>query len=659
MKNSLFSLSCFLLLSGMGADVHAQVRAPWKVTPLHRGRFAWLGEMSPDRAIVVVGGRCESGEKCTGVRAGVLSNTGKMLVSPRFEKILFLMKEGFVFEEKGLQGLVDWEGKNLIAAGSHIFSRNGKYLMLRNRANRRTSVHERTGRSLFGEVDQVLRVHEDLIWVRRNGKIGAFGLDHKNVFVPRYDGVRWVAPGVVALKSGKSWGLFSRDGRQIAPFRTAAFGASARGLIEFNEGGACGDSVDDCAGGREGVISTEGRIVLPARYGCIQFTEAQGRVEIRAGVTPPGGRSGVEKKCAAGPWQLFDGMGKPLLPKPMGFVEPFGGSTWTRAVKQGSCDNTGTCTKGKWGLVDRTGRELTGFRYDWIEESDRFPLAFFSGGRWGLLQADYTELSGPRFESVQVDAEAVRFKENGRWGLMTSSGIVLVAPFAEAFLRFENGLARYRENGKWGLITPGGIRVGKPVHTALGHPVERHYRLFSTSQRCSVPLGQVKSDAVLRIAGKDVVWEGRYTSGIVRTENRFGVLDATGRILVPERYAAVFVERSGTTVPGPIGGAVGALTDGKVPAGGQAPDGEAPLIWFVLVEGGTCNADLFCEKSKWGLADAEGRVVQPVDKSFLAMQPGNLVRVPEGGTCRTFRFEVTSCTPDTTWALSGLTYAGK
>jgi hypothetical protein len=96
-----------------------------------------------------------------------------------------------------------------------------------------------------------------------------------------------------------------------------------------------------------------------------------------------------------------------------------------------------------------------------------------------------------------------------------------------------------------------------------------------------------------------------------------------------------------------------------VPAGGQAPDGEAPLIWFVLVEGGTCNADLFCEKSKWGLADAEGRVVQPVDKSFLAMQPGNLVRVPEGGTCRTFRFEVTSCTPDTTWALSGLTYAGK
>ncbi len=636
MKRHLLSLFAFLLLSGTVDEGLAQERSPWKVTPLHRDRYAWLGEMSPDRAMVVAGGKCESAEKCSGGRAGVLSGDGKVLLTPRFEKILFVMREGAAFEEKGLQGLVGWDGRILIAAGSHILSRNGKYLMLHNRASRRTAVFDRAGRPIFGEVEQFLRVHEDLIWVRRNGKIGAFGPDRKNVFVPRYDGVRWVAPGVVALKSGKSWGLFSREGRQISPFRAAAFGASSGGLIEFNEGGTCGDAVDDCVGGREGVITTEGRIVLPARYGCIQFTEAQGRVEIRAGVQPPGGRADVERKCAAGPWQLFDGAGKPLLPKPLGFVEPFAGRPWTRAVKQGSCDNNGTCKTGKWGLVDRAGKALTGSGYDWIEESDRFPLAFLSDGRWGLLQSDYTELSGPRFQSVQVDAEAVRFKENGRWGLMTLSGIVLVAPFAEVILRFENGLARYREDGKWGLITPGGSRVGRPVHTAIQHPFEKRFRLFSTSPRCSVPLGPGKTDALLRIQGRDVVWEGRYASGTVCTENRFGVLDAAGRILVPERHTAVFVERSM-----------------------KSPDDPAPTIWFVLVEGGTCTAELSCEKSRWGLADTEGRVVVPPGKAFLSVQPGNLLRVAEGGSCKTFRAEVSSCTPETTWGLSGLTSQGK
>ena len=83
---------------------------------------------------------------------------------------------------------------------------------------------------------------------------------------------------------------------------------------------------------------------------------------------------------------------------------------------------------GKWGLIDRTGRELLPCAYDEIEI---FPkencAAVREGSKWGLVDAEGKILAKPEWEEVQPLVNGfIPVKKDGKWGYADASGKLVI-----------------------------------------------------------------------------------------------------------------------------------------------------------------------------------------------------------------------------------------
>ena len=82
----------------------------------------------------------------------------------------------------------------------------------------------------------------------------------------------------------------------------------------------------------------------------------------------------------------------------------------------------------KWGLIDRTGRELLPCAYDEIEV---FPkeecVAVRQGSNWGLVDAQGKFLAEPGWEAVQQFVNGfIPVKKDGKWGYADASGNLVI-----------------------------------------------------------------------------------------------------------------------------------------------------------------------------------------------------------------------------------------
>ncbi|MFM6131506.1 MAG: WG repeat-containing protein, partial [Sphaerospermopsis kisseleviana] len=118
---------------------------------------------------------------------------------------------------------------------------------------------------------------------------------------------------------------------------------------------------------------------------------------------------------------------------------------------------------GKWGLIDRTGRELLPCAY---EEIEIFPkencAAVREGSKWGLVDAEGKILAKPEWEEVQPLVNGfIPVKKDGKWGYADASGkLVIPCTWDNAWRFSAAGTAvvtkETREGGKRGYIDKSG-----------------------------------------------------------------------------------------------------------------------------------------------------------------------------------------------------------
>ena len=120
----------------------------------------------------------------------------------------------------------------------------------------------------------------------------------------------------------------------------------------------------------------------------------------------------------------------------------------------------GVKLNGKWGFIDKTGKEVIPFKYD-------FACAFSGGlakvrlnGKWGFIDETGREICPCKYAAADIFSEGLAQVElNGKVGYIDTTGEEVIPCKYDYAYEFKDGFARVELNGKWGYID----RTGREV----------------------------------------------------------------------------------------------------------------------------------------------------------------------------------------------------
>ncbi len=135
------------------------------------------------------------------------------------------------------------------------------------------------------------------------------------------------------------------------------------------------------------------------------------------------------------------------------------GQTWICALLLGMADKREkaqgmavVCLNDKWGLIDRTGKELFALKYKvyFTEGLAKIRL----NGKWGFINKSGRIVIPPRYDGFQIfEKGIIRIKLNGKWGFIDKTRQIVISPkYDELGWPFDEGLTEIRLNDKWGII---------------------------------------------------------------------------------------------------------------------------------------------------------------------------------------------------------------
>ena len=202
------------------------------------------------------------------------------------------------------------------------------------------------------------------------------------------------------------------------------------------------------------------------------------------------------------------------------------------------------CLNGKWGFIDKVGREVVPYRYD-----DAYPFTegmaiVKMNGKYGYIDKSGREVVPCRYDHAYPFTEGMAIvKMNGKYGYIDKSGREVVpCRYDDASYLYE-GFAKVRINGKWGYID----RSGEVVPC----------RYDDASDFCE-GMARVEMNGkygYIDISGREVVpcryddaYDFREGFASVKMDGKWGYINRLGREVVPCRYNSAIVAWGGFIV---------------------------------------------------------------------------------------------------------------
>jgi hypothetical protein len=311
--------------------------------------------------------------------------------------------------------------------------------------------------------EAVHHVEGEVYGFREKGKLIWFNNSGNNVGLPAADSIRPEDPGSgCRIKTTDGWGYF--DLRTKSKLHEGWFEKA----LEWESGLAC---VKNSVGW--GVLNQQGKWIVQPQFEAARIQTLNNKAFIH-----------MKTKDGFG---LTSHTGKVILP-------PSFDNIWLandRVVK--------VMKKKKWGLVDISGKELSGFAYDNMsfgEGQPEFPAIVEKAGRQGLLSEKGVEIVKPekaewryagegkyvrksinwRFYNANAQAlgeqewdefkpfenNAAPVRQGTAWGFVGANGKILIQPAFEDVSGFAGNAAYFKQNGKWGAMNRAGKVLLKP-----------------------------------------------------------------------------------------------------------------------------------------------------------------------------------------------------
>lgn len=313
--------------------------------------------------------------------------------------------------------------------------------------------------------------------------------------------------------------------------------------------------------GKWGFKDASGRVVVQPRYEFAPGTFSEGMVIVRNS-----GLSGTG---------FVDAGGREIAPPMYTTAYPF--TNGVALACKGGRDIYGT--GGKWGVIDKNGKEVIPFIYDRMSgnfEGDSYVIAqqgsqslmfdktgkqvtfpefeyvtgnFYKtayapaskGGKWGLIDKKGKVVIPMEYEAVSLEAEGlVPVKKDGKWGYMDLKGQWKIQPQFEYAPQFSKGFATPKLNGKHGCINAQG-KVTIPFEYDFAYPTLKTAPLVVLQKKgenyTSVKgLANPLTGKILAPVKYESIYDFYDGVAQVKAGKKYGFIDSTGKEVVPVIY---------------------------------------------------------------------------------------------------------------------------
>ena len=363
------------------------------------------------------------------------------------KKILFLLKltlllcsftglaqpKYFIFEEKGKLGLVDLQGKTVLAPTFNSIEEKQPYFFACSKTKGCSVYNGNLQLVLKGGYNSIELGCEGQFIVKKDGKYGVVSEKGAIILPLKYSNINSNKNGYT-VKLNQEAGLFNSEGKEIIP-------------ISYHW--VYTDKIDDNIpivaelNGKEGYINTKNEWVIPPTYrdafafrqGLAKVMEVRDYIYINlkgepviqdfdANVIEPSDNTyivGVRKKCK---YMVYDLNGN-LLDTYDGFINNWSGNA-IFGVKKG----------GKWGYIDGYGKVIIPLEYEEVGNFSEGLAAVRKDGKWGYINLK---------NEVVIPFE------------FTNRGVS----------SFKNGVAEYYTDGGIGLINLKGEIIAEPKYDSI------------------------------------------------------------------------------------------------------------------------------------------------------------------------------------------------
>ena len=354
------------------------------------------------------------------------------------KKILFLLKQTlllcsftglaqpkyFIFEEKGKLGLVDLQGKTVLAPTFNSIEEKQPYFIACSKTKGCSVYNENLQLVLKGGYNSIELGCEGQFIVKKNGKYGVVSEKGAIILPLKYSNINSNKNGYT-VKLNQKAGLFNSEGKEIIPINyhwvyTDKIDDNIPIVAELNESKA-------------GYINTKNEWVIPPTY-LYAFAFRQGVARVKKGrnymyinlkgepviqdfdnyviqnyVIEPSDNTyivGVRKECK---YMVYDLNGN-LLDTYDSFINNWSGNA-IFGVKKG----------GKWGYIDGYGKVIVPFEYQEVNNFSEGLASVRKDGKWGYINPK-NEIVIP----IEFTNKEVGFFKNGGAEYYTDRGAGLI-----------------------------------------------------------------------------------------------------------------------------------------------------------------------------------------------------------------------------------------
>ena len=201
---------------------------------------------------------------------------------------------------------------------------------------------------------------------------------------------------------------------------------------------------------------------------------------------------------------------------------------------------------GKAGVATRDGRVLALGEYESIEDFHEGRAWVRVGGRFGVIDEEGILVGSPRdLENAQQFRGGYAFvKAGGRWGVVDRDGLEVLPPtWDELALTSTDSLMAARTGKLWGLIERSGTTLIPPRFEKIGRPLPPMIFAVEAGQPVYVrPDGTIAFRVACPREG-EVLGTSFFTekSAVVRCGDRDGLIDVQGNFLLEPEWDGIMV----------------------------------------------------------------------------------------------------------------------
>ena len=192
---------------------------------------------------------------------------------------------------------------------------------------------------------------------------------------------------------------------------------------------------------------------------------------------------------------------------------------------------------GKWGFIDKTGREVIPCKYDWVNLFLKGLAKVCLNWKWGFVDTTGKEVIPCKYDEVNVFSKglsAVRL--NGKYGFVDTTGREICPCKYDWVTDFCEGLARVQLNDKMGIIDKSGREICPCKYDSIYNFKDGLSKVslngkFGYIDKTGKEICPCKYDGI-----------GDFVEGLapVILNWKRGFIDKTGREVIPCKYDYVF-----------------------------------------------------------------------------------------------------------------------